>query len=164
MRLVIQNIKEMLELEDEVMVKDTATDTYSYVIKATDETVTLREGLNGDLREIPFDCFCSIYELPNDLDDMKAQYKKCNYNLVPHELLVTLCYVFEDCNYNEHEVCFAVPIDWLVDLMDKEEGRRCWDRARVLNWLDNEYTSDDSYFVWENAIEDDKVALFEINY
>ena len=56
----------------------------------------------------------------------------------------------------ECEIIFAVPCDWLVNQRDET-----W--QNVKDWLDNEYTSEESQIVLENAIKENKVAFWKIN-
>lgn len=165
MNLTVENILHKFEYLDSIKIRDIATGAVARIetINTENNNVVIRD-LVGT-KEMPIECVNGIYEECNELDDMKEEYKKCHYNLVPHEPLVPLCYVFEDFyTEQEHSVTFAVPLSWLIGLLDKETGKRYWDEYKVFEWLDNEYTSDDSCWVWEQAIEEDKVALFEINY
>ena len=57
----------------------------------------------------------------------------------------------------ECEIIFAVPCDWL----QKEREEQTW--QAVKDWLDNEYTSEESQDVLESAIRANKVAFWKIN-
>ena len=100
-----------------------------------------------------------------ELEKMMGETRFFDYG--KHELLVNLSTVF-DCK-NPHdgyeyqtEVTFAVPINWLCDYKEKENGR-VWDFGDVDDWLCNKYTSEDSQPILEKAIEENKVAFWKIN-
>lgn len=79
-----------------------------------------------------------------------------------HEQLVSLVCVFED-DTGETEVVFAVPIQWLINYLDGLSGRREWDWERLARWLENEYTSEDSQPVLEEAVRSSNLAFWRIS-
>lgn len=76
-----------------------------------------------------------------------------------HEQLVGLSCVFE-CEDYETEVTFAVPVQWLLDYMNKDKVE--WDWARLQEWLQNEYTSEDSQPILEQAITENQVVFWRM--
>lgn len=81
-------------------------------------------------------------------------------NFGEHEKLVGLTCVFE-CDDYCTEVSYAVPIHWLLNhltKLDKEE----WDWQRLQNWLQNEYTSEDSESILRYAITENQVVFYRV--
>lgn len=93
-----------------------------------------------------------IYDWLKDSKDDTERY-------VP---LVQMICVFEDETENT-EVIFAVPIDWLVHYMTAIDDEKIWSWDSVKNWLENEYTSDDSQQILEKAVETNQLAFWRIN-
>lgn len=77
--------------------------------------------------------------------------------ITKHTPLVVLTCATYDEN-EEHDDCwgdefiFTVPIEWLVNYMNKLSGRVEWDWEKVQNWLQNEYIYDDSKPIFDQAI------------
>ena len=78
------------------------------------------------------------------------------YDYGKHEFLVSLTCVFED-DEGDTEITFAVPVTWLIRVMEFS------DEMYLHSWLMNEYTSDDSQYVLERAIQENKIAFWRIN-
>ena len=72
-----------------------------------------------------------------------------------HELLVNLTCVIENDD-EEIEVTFAVPLNWTLEQTEFKN----WDELH--HWLCNEYTSDDSKEIMDNAIQENKIAFWKI--
>lgn len=73
-----------------------------------------------------------------------------------HEQLVHLTCVYENDD-DEFEVTFAVPFYWTLE----QTGFNTW--GRLQHWLQNEYTSDDSHEILDQAILENKIAFWKIN-
>ena len=92
-----------------------------------------------------------------ELKETMEQTKFDSYG--KHELLVHLVYVYEDNEGNETELIFAVPYCWLTKKLQAESTESLFD---VSKWLDSEYTSDDSQYILEQAILENKVAFWKL--
>lgn len=79
-----------------------------------------------------------------------------DFDYSAHEQLVHLTCVFEN-DVEEFEVTFAVPFYWTME----QTGFNTWERLQ--HWLQNEYTSDDSKEILDNAILENKIAFWKIN-
>lgn len=73
-----------------------------------------------------------------------------------HEQLVHLTCVYENDD-EEFEVTFAVPFYWTLE----QTGFNTW--GRLQHWLQNEYTSDDSHEILDQAILENKIAFWKID-
>lgn len=95
------------------------------------------------------------------IECMAACNKQNSYkNFSDHEQLVGLSCIF-DCEDYETEVTFAVPIQWLLDYI-KREWDENWDWPRLQEWLRNEYTSEDSQSILEQAITENQVVFWNL--
>lgn len=79
-----------------------------------------------------------------------------NFDYSAHEQLVHLTCVYENDD-EEFEVTFAVPFYWTLE----QTGFNTW--GRLQHWLQNEYTSDDSHEILDQAILENKIAFWKIN-
>lgn len=86
-------------------------------------------------------------------EEVKDLYDKQYVTIIKdHNPLVVMCCVpYNDFGIEDTEFIFTVPINWLVSYMDKISGRREWDWDKVHNWLMNEYTSEDSELIFQQA-------------
>lgn len=84
------------------------------------------------------------------------------YNYGNHELLVNMSCVFDDYEPDGFEITFAVPIDWLVNWLEWADNGNEWNREKVLAWLNNEYTSEDSEKILVDAITKNKIAFWKL--
>ena len=77
-----------------------------------------------------------------------------------HNPLVSITCVYEDEAYGsgETEVVFAVPIGWLTQKMSGIQPGH-WNWGRLHGWLCNEYTSDDSRQILEDALAENMIAF-----
>lgn len=73
-----------------------------------------------------------------------------------HEQLVHLTCVYENDD-EDFEVTFAVPFYWTLE----QTGFNTW--GRLQHWLQNEYTSDDSHEILDQAILENKIAFWKID-
>lgn len=112
-----------------------------------------------------------------DIEEMMSRAKYDDYG--NHELLVSLSCVFEctsrhDGGEYQTEVLFAVPVKsvWIYlqsqtgweTLSEKaKNGWKDFNLERIQDWLNNEYTSEDSQSILERAIKENKVAFWKIN-
>ena len=81
------------------------------------------------------------------------------YDYSDHRLLVNLTCVFEDDN-EETEVTFAVPFVFVLQCIHKFSE---WQWEDLKKWLENEYTSEDSQEILEQAILQNQIAFWKIN-
>ena len=85
-------------------------------------------------------------------EEVMDLYNSQTLRITKHEPLVVLsCAAWENDEY-EDEFIFTVPIEWLVNYMNKLSGRVEWDWEKVQNWLQNEYVYDDSKPIFDQAI------------
>lgn len=82
-----------------------------------------------------------------------------DYDYSNHRLLVNLTCVFED-DYGEIEVTFAVPTEWILQTLQQYPQ---WSWSDLHKWLENEYTSEDSQYILEKAVEENQLAFWIIN-
>lgn len=95
--------------------------------------------------------------LRESLDSAVSEYKDYARN----DLLVSLACSYDTETGEDFTVYFAVPIDYL-SLYLAEENKVPVSSARIQEWLDNEYTSEDSEFILERAMLEHKVAFYSI--
>ena len=81
------------------------------------------------------------------------------YDYSKHELLVNLTCVFESDD-GETEVTFAVPVYWILETLEEYPK---WGWIDLQKWLDSEYTSEDSQYILEKAIQENKIAFWKIS-
>ena len=79
-----------------------------------------------------------------------------------HDLLFSMSVIFEDDD-GDTEIVFAVPADWLLTWMYKNTNQKKITLAYVQEWLCNEYTSEDSEQILEEAALNNKVAFYFID-
>lgn len=85
-------------------------------------------------------------------EEVMDLYNSQTLRITKHEPLVVLsCATWENDEYDD-EFIFTVPIEWLVNYMNKLSGRVEWDWEKVQNWLQNEYIYDDSKPIFDQAI------------
>lgn len=83
-----------------------------------------------------------------------------------HPLLHSMCVCSgyfgeeEDCDFDE--VIFAVPAAWLVQTV-VEEYEELKNKDDVQYWLQNEYTSDDSYWIFDKAMRENQIVMLNFN-
>ena len=95
------------------------------------------------------------------IECMVACNKQNSYkDFSKHEQLVGLSCIF-DCDDYETEVTFAVPVQWLLDYI-KREWDENWDWEKLQNWLQKEYTSEESEGILKDAIEECKIAFWNL--
>jgi hypothetical protein len=71
---------------------------------------------------------------------------------------------YEDYEKQEFdELIFAVEKDWLINYLNKNRYWIKWDLEEVQGWLQNEYSSDDSYAIFYDALSENAVAMLEFN-
>lgn len=166
----------MMKLTAEEIVNNLNTDGMFHLInsetKLPEKVVDFDKEKNivfikGMYDTVPFtlDYINENYEEATELSTMEYEYKHSQPDVFPHEPLAALCYVFDDFYTGlEHEVIFTVPVDWLIGKLDEQTGKRYWDQYKLFMWLNEEYTSDDSEWVWEQAVEENKLVTFTISY
>jgi len=59
------------------------------------------------------------------------------------------------------EVVFAVEKDWLVNYLNCEHVD--WNEENVRCWLQEEYTSYDSFQIYEAALKDNAIVMIDFN-
>lgn len=64
----------------------------------------------------------------------------------------------EDEDVDFDELVFAVPKKWLFDIVAKE-----LEIEDVQDWLENEYTSDESHIIFQWAMEQNQIVMLEFN-
>ena len=140
-----------------------------------DENLVVIKDAEGKEKKMSLECVNKIYDLckepeykdehKDELTYMEEEYKKCQIKVFPHEPLAALCYVFDDYyTEEEHEVLFTVPVEWLIEKLDEETGKRYWDEYKLFMWLNDEYTADDAEWIWEQAVEENKLVTFTVSY
>ena len=98
-----------------------------------------------------------------DLEETESLLVNNNYCAYGrHDLLLSLSYIIE-YEDGEAEVIFAVPAEFLRDLLFEQKGK-LWTFERVRKWLQNEYTSYDAEDILKKAALQDKVAFYNIDY
>ena len=66
----------------------------------------------------------------------------------------------DDCDFNE--LVFAVPKDWLIEAC-KAEFEGIQTANDVQYWLENLYTSDESYIIFRLAMEENQIVVLAFN-
>ena len=69
------------------------------------------------------------------------------------------CEADEEADFEE--VIFAVEKDWLVNFMNRE--RVAWNGESVMRWLQDEYTSYDSYQIYEEALKENAIVMIDFD-
>lgn len=87
--------------------------------------------------------------------EVREAYGNPNPKVFAHQV-VQLNVVFEDDD-GDTEVMFAVPVSYAKKVWDIQEDERFWD------FVENEYTSDDSQLVLDNGINDRVVQYTDID-
>ena len=133
----------------------------------------------GNYKELSFEELNENYEESDTLRNLKKDFEDGQCNLCPHEPLAALCMVVDTPDYNrDYEIVFTVPISWLLsklnereenwdqeklfNWLDEHKGRNEWDQEKLFSWLNEEYVSDDSEWVWEEACLDKKIVTFNV--
>lgn len=71
---------------------------------------------------------------------------------------------YEDYEKQEFdELIFAVEKDWLINYLNKNRYWIKWDLEEVQGWLQNEYSSDDSYAIFYDALSENAVVMLDFN-
>jgi hypothetical protein len=95
-----------------------------------------------------------------EINEMMSEAVKNYKDYGKHELLVNLSCVYED-NSESVEVIFAVPEEWLLDYMTNLT-KTMWSWLSIHDWLENEYTSEDSQQILEKAILENEIAFYVV--
>lgn len=86
----------------------------------------------------------------------------CYLEFGRHEDLRALCvYPFEeddDCSSDYYELAFIVPTKWL-----KETVNGMFNISDIDDWLQNEYTTDESELIFERALNERKVVMVDFD-
>jgi len=69
------------------------------------------------------------------------------------------CEADEEADFEE--VIFAVEKDWLVNFMNRE--RVAWNGESVMRWLQDEYTSYDSYQIYKKALKENAIVMIDFD-
>ena len=80
------------------------------------------------------------------------------YDYGKHELLINMTCVFES-DVDETEVTFAVPSDFVLETIKQYPS---WSWSDLHKWLENEYTSQESQQILEEAILHHKLAFWKV--
>lgn len=107
--------------------------------------------------------FYRIKPNPDPLVKYRKAYVECQRPLYPHKEIISLCDVVEynDDGYSyDSEFTFGVPVEWLISWLDEKEGKRCYDKEKMLNWINNEYTADDAEEIFWDAAKDYMLEYF----
>lgn len=64
-----------------------------------------------------------------------------------------------DCDYDE--LVFYIPSDWLIKWL-QENGYNISNQAEMKRWLSEEYTSEDSENIWNNAVNNNQIVHYEL--
>ena len=64
----------------------------------------------------------------------------------------------EDDEVDFDEIIFAVPTEWRFGVVARE-----FEIKDVQYWLENEYTSDESYIIFQMAMEQNQIMMLEFN-
>lgn len=99
--------------------------------------------------------------------DLQTAKKLLNDNpytaYAKHDLLFSMSVIFEDDD-GDTEIVFAVPADWLQTWLFNATGDAvCRSFADIRKWLQEEYTSEDSERILEEAALNNKVAFYFID-
>ena len=92
-------------------------------------------------------------EIENYLDGSEKEYDHSK-----HEILVDLTCVYE-CDEGDTEVTFVVPFVWVLQKLEKFTE---WNWTELKDWLCNEYTSEDSQWLLEKAVEEKQLVSWRI--
>lgn len=85
-------------------------------------------------------------------EEVLSMYKEQCFIIAEHKPLVAIgCIAYKE-DETEEDFIFTVPIEWLVNYMNKLSSKVEWDWSRVQDWLQNEYTYEDSKPIFEQAI------------
>lgn len=79
-----------------------------------------------------------------------------------HDLLFSLSVIFEEDD-GDTEIVFAVPAEWLLNWLSERTDEKMTCLTDVQEWLCNEYTSEDSEQILEEAALNNKVAFYLID-
>lgn len=103
-------------------------------------------------------------------EDILKQWKRRPYlEYGKHEKLVILSLCpdpyCEDFSYDYVEIVFTVPVEWLLDNLALYDNKRShWRWKELSEWLKNEYTSDDSEQIFNDAMVDQKIVTLNFNF
>ena len=73
------------------------------------------------------------------------------------------CFYDGDEKWEFDELIFAVEKAWLIDYLNENHDWIKWDEAVVQEWLQNEYTSEDSYPIFYEALSNNQIVMLEFN-
>lgn len=91
--------------------------------------------------------------------EIRQMVKECSYvEFGEHKDLKGLCVCGEDFGYDAdfEELVFIVPTDWLMEQVEM-------DADELTEWLNYEYTSDDSMQIFDSAILERKIVMVDFN-
>lgn len=85
-----------------------------------------------------------------------------------HEKLVSLSLCpdpyCEDFSYDYVEIVFTVPVEWLVNwLALYDNNRSYWREKEMFKWLREEYTSEESERIFNDAMEEQKIVTLNFD-
>ena len=67
----------------------------------------------------------------------------------------------EECDFEE--VVFVLEKEWLLDRMKKEEQFKDFDSEKLQKWLQETYTSEDSEWIFNEAMQANKIVMIDFN-
>ena len=86
------------------------------------------------------------------------------YNFYKHNELLALAVsseMFCDEDVDFQELVFAVEKEWLVNYMNRPRVQ--YDGESVKKWLQSEYTSEDSYLIFETALTENAIMMIDFD-
>lgn len=89
-------------------------------------------------------------------------YLRFGDHLLLHAMCVCSGYLGEDEDCDFDEVVFAVPAAWLVQTVIREYDE-LKNKEDVQYWLQNEYTSDDSSWIFDKAMRENQIVMLNFN-
>lgn len=163
MEITLEELKEDIEYSGCIYVMGTNTGEVAKIVGVDEYNNKVYMTEHGEYKEITIEELNDNFEESGTYECLMKEFKDGQGNLCPHEPLAALCMIVETPDYNrDYEAVFTVPISWLISKLDEREGKRYWDEDKLFTWLNEEYDSEDSEWVWEEAYIEKKLITFNI--
>lgn len=70
----------------------------------------------------------------------------------------------EDYMYDYNEIIYTVPVGWLLNWLTLHDNNRSgWREGEMFKWLQEEYTSEESEQIFNDAMKDQKIVTLNFD-
>lgn len=99
-------------------------------------------------------------------DILRKWHSRPYLNFGDHKKLLALCVTVDNYNempgYDYDEIIFTVPCEWLLNWLWENDNAN-WTEEKMIEWLQSEYTSEDSEEIFNDAMIAQQIVTLNFN-